>query len=137
MELQNIRAWSVAVLAALGAFLAAGVLGSIVAGWLGRWELPASGFAAALAVVLTAYMAVPSKRVISACLVFLIGAITAAWILYNRASYPESYERVAYQRTNLPLWLTLSGGVLGLSAVLAIDRLSKHASPNNTMEPTR
>ena len=130
MKHQSIRAWSLATLAVLGAFGAAGILGAVVASWVGRWELPASGFAAALAVVITAYMTAPSKRASFACSGFVVGAITASWIFSDGSWYPESYGNLAYQKTYLPLWLTLAGGIVGLMCVFVLDRLQRRSSPN-------
>lgn len=138
MMRQTIRDWGVAILAILGAFLVAGVLGAVVASSLSRWDLPASGFAAAFAVVLAAYIAAPSRHITCAVTALVLGASIATWAFRDGSFYPESYETVAYQPTYLPLWLTVSGGVVGLLCVLAHAHLSRrHTSPNKTMEPTR
>jgi hypothetical protein len=105
--------WLLAVLAVLGAFFAAGLLGALVADALGRWYEPAGGFAAALSVVVVAYLAAPSHRLPAAMAALAIGACIA-WHFLAPSSYPESYGDKAYEPTYLPLIATCAGGLLGL-----------------------
>ena len=99
----------------LGAFLVAGIAGSAATEAVGFWHLPGAGFSAALAVVLSSYFAVPSRRFLCACCAFAIGAVVA-WMLLEPSWYPESYGARAYQPTHLPLIATYLGGVVGLAA---------------------
>lgn len=119
--------WSLAVLAVIGAFLVAGVSGALATEMLGFWHLPGAGFLAALAVVVTAYLAAPRRRTLFSCAAFLIGAI-AAWILLEPSSYPDSqrYGELAYQPTHLPVVATCIGGIIGL-AIIGILRLRPRA----------
>ncbi len=107
------RHWILAALAVLGAFLIAGIAGSAATKALGFWHLPGAGFSAALAVVLSAYFSVPSRRFLCACCAFAIGA-AVAWMLLEPSWYPESYGALAYQPTHLPVIATYLGGVAGL-----------------------
>ena len=115
--------WSLAVLAVLGAFFVAGITGSLATDMLGFWHIPGAGFMAALAVVLTAYVAAPRRKTLFSCGAFVVGAI-AAWLLLEPSSYPESqrYGDLAYQPTHLPVVATYIGGVIGL-ALIGILRL--------------
>ena len=113
-QLRPIRHWFLAALAVLGAFLVAGIAGSAATGALGFWHLPGAGFSAALAVVLSAYLALPSRRFFYACCAFAIGAILA-WMLLEPSWYPESYGASAYQPTHLPVIATYLGGLVGLA----------------------
>lgn len=137
MAYQSNRAWVVAVLAVTGAFLVAGVLAALIADWLGRWNLPVSGFCAAFAVVVTAYCAAPVRRLVFSGAVFVLGCLAALWWFEDGSLYPEGYT-LAYQSTYLPLWATLSGGVVGLLAVLTVHYFrGGETGPTKTMEPTR
>lgn len=103
--------WTIALFAVAGAFLVAGVLGSIVFDLLGLWELPGAGFAAALGVVGVAYLAAPRKNLGFSALCFVLGA-AIAWRLVGHEFYPESYENRAYEPTLLPFAATCLGGLL-------------------------
>jgi hypothetical protein len=115
--------WSLAVLAVLGAFFVAGITGSLATDTLGFWHIPGAGFLAALAVVITAYLAAPRHKTLFSCGVFVVGAI-AAWLLLEPSWYPESqrYGELAYQPTHLPVFATYIGGIIGL-AIVGIPRL--------------
>ena len=110
--------WFFAFLAVAGAFFIAGITGSIVTDLAGFWHLPGAGFSAALAVVLTTYVAAPNLKFQASCLALVIGALTA-WLLLDSSSYPDMdrYDGLAYQTTHLPFIATLTGGVLGLLLV--------------------
>ena len=107
--------WFLAFLAVAGAFLIAGVTGSIVTDLAGLWHLPGAGFSAALAVVVTTYVAAPSRKFQASCLALVVGAL-AAWFLLDSSWYPDTdrYDGLAYQTTHLPFIATFSGGLLGL-----------------------
>ena len=109
------KSWSLAVLAIFGAFFIAGLTGSFITDYFGLWHLPGAGFAAALAVVVTTYIASPSHKFRSSFIALLVGAVVA-WIFIEPYWYPESknYGDLAYQPTHLPFVATLAGGVLGL-----------------------
>ena len=110
-----LKQWTIALLAVAGAFVIAGVTGSMIADLLGFWHLPGAGFAAALAVVATMYVAAPSYKLQLSCLALVVGGI-AAWILLEPSWFPETrrYGALAYQPTHLPLIATCSGGIVGL-----------------------
>ena len=110
--------WFLAFLAVAGAFFIAGVTGSIVTDLAGFWHLPGAGFAAALAVVMTTYVAAPSHKFQASCLALVVGAL-AAWFLLDSSWYPETdrYDGLAYQETHLPFIATFIGGILGLLLV--------------------
>lgn len=116
------RKWSIAVFAVIGAFFSFGIFGAGVASLLGVWETPVAGFFAAFGVVVVTYISVPSRSRISAATVFLVGC-AVAWTVLEPSSYPELYERKAYQPTHLPLVITLLGGVTAFGVcVLPIRR---------------
>jgi hypothetical protein len=118
--------WSMALLAILGGFFTAGIVGGMTASLAGFWDMPGAGFSAAFAVVLVTYWAAPSRKPLSSALVFCAGALVA-WFLLEPSFYPEypaRYREVAYERTRLPLLATWLGGVLGLAVVLGIRRRS-------------
>jgi hypothetical protein len=113
-----LKQWILTVLAVLGAFFVAGIAGSFATDMFGFWHLPGAGFFAALAVVVTTYIAAPSHKFLVTCSAFAVGAI-AAWILLEPSSYPETerYEALAYQSTHLPVIATYIGGIVGLAVV--------------------
>ena len=113
--MSQMKAWSLAFLAVVGAFFVAGLTGSFITDYFGLWHLPGAGFAAALAVVVTTHFASPSHKFRSSCIALLVGAVVA-WILIEPYWYPESerYGDLAYQTTHLPFVATLAGGILGL-----------------------
>lgn len=121
--MSTLMQWSLAVLAVLGAFFVAGITGSLATDMLGLWHIPGAGFFAALAVVVTAYLAAPKRKVLFSCTAFVLGSI-AAWLLLEPSSYPESqrYGELAYQPTHLPVAATYLGGIIGL-AIAGILRL--------------
>jgi hypothetical protein len=112
----KIRPWILAILAVSGAFLVAGIAGSIVTGMLGFWDLPGAGFCAAMAVVLATFYAAPQRSLLITCSVFAAGA-AAAWFFLEPSWYPENYGALAYQPTHLPFIVTCSGGLVGLVLV--------------------
>jgi hypothetical protein len=125
--------WTLAILAVLGGFTLAGTLGSFATDLAGFWHLPGAGFSAAFAVVVVAYLAAPSHKLLSATVALFLGAI-AAWLVLEPSWYPESYgDRGAYEPTHLPIIVTYAGGVLGLIVAAAIRRW---AGPNNSSKPT-
>ena len=125
--------WTLAFLAAAGAFTIAGVIGALTSDFLGFWSTPAAGFAAAFAVVLATYMSAPSHKLTVAVGSLFAGA-AAAWYLLEPSFYPESYgARRAYQPTHLPIIGTYAGGLLGLLVSVSIHRW---AGPNNSSKPT-
>jgi len=122
-----LKQWTLSIFAVLGAFFVAGIAGSLATDLLGFWPLPGAGFSAALAVVVTTYFAVPSRRILFSWGVFVVGAI-AAWVLLEPSFYPETrrYGALAYQATHLPVIATYVGGVIGL-ALVGILRLRPRA----------
>lgn len=125
--------WTLALLAVLGGFIVAGTLGSIATDLAGFWHLPGAGFSAAFAVVVVAYIAAPSHKLLCATVALLLGAIAARLVL-EPSWYPESYgERGAYQPTHLPIIATYAGGLLGLIVAAVLRRW---AGPNNSSKPT-
>lgn len=112
--------WLVAVLAALGGFVTAGITGAFAAELLGFWHLPGAGFSAAATVVILAYIAAPRHKLLTALIVLTIGAV-AAWLTLEPSWLPESYaERGAYQPTHLPIIATYVGALAGLAAVIVM-----------------
>lgn len=125
--------WILAVLAVLGGLLVAGIAGGLAAEAFGFWELPGAGFSAALAVVVVAYLAAPSHKLLSAVAALAAGAV-AAWLILDPSYYPESYgERGAYQLTHLPIVLTYAGGIVGLVVACVIQRWAR---PGSSVKPT-
>ena len=120
------RQWITAALAIAGAFFLAGIGGSVATDMLGYWHLPGAGFCAGIAVVLTTYFAAPSHKLALAGCAFLAGALVA-WRFLEPSSYPESYAKLAYKDTHLPLIATCAGGVIGL-VVVGIISFSKRLS---------
>ncbi len=112
--------WTVALLAVVGAFLAGGIAGSMASEFLGLWDLPCAGFAAALGVVGVAYLAAPTKKFQFAALCLVLGA-AFAWRLLGEEQYPEHYDGLAYRPTLLPFASTLVGGVLALIAAAGAE----------------
>lgn len=121
-----LKQWIVAGLAVFGAFFLAAIAGAVVAEKLGVWHVPGAGFLAALAVVVTAYLAAPRRRTLSACAVFAIGALVA-WSMLEPAFYPESerYGALAYQSTHLPVVAACAGGIVGLIVVGLLRRFAQ------------
>lgn len=118
------RQWMLALLAVLGAFFVAGLLGAFVAGALGRWPEPVAGFAAAFAVVLVSYVSAPSHRLPAAMAALAAGAVVA-WHFLSSSFYPERYVDKAYEPTYLPLIATYLGGLLGLLMATIHSRRSR------------
>lgn len=114
--------WALAVLAVLGGFTVAGILGGLATDFAGFWNLPGAGFSAAFAVVVVAHLAAPSHKLRTATVALVLGAVVA-WLLLEPSFYPESYgNRGAYEPTHLPVIATCIGGLLGLVAAALIGR---------------
>lgn len=116
--------WLLMLLAVLGGFFTAAIVGALITAHAGFWDLPAAGFCAAFAVVVVTYLAAPYHKMGSATLAFCIGAVVA-WFLLEPSFYPEypaRYQDVAYQPTHLPLIATYLGGILGLAGVMGLRR---------------
>jgi hypothetical protein len=76
---------------------------------------------------------IPPDRLAAATVSFTLGA-AAAYVLLRHASFPENHPR-AYEQTFIPLWVTLSGGVI---ALLACAVHAWRSAPSNTsLERTR
>jgi len=71
--------------------------------------------AAAVFFVLVGAMIAPKHRVIVSVLLYVVGA-TVAWYDLKGWYFPEHHPR-AYQSSPVPLWLTLSGGLIAVLAV--------------------
>lgn len=124
--------WMLAFLAAAGAFAIAGIAGALLSEFVGLWSSPGAGFAAAFAVVVTAYASAPKHQLGAATATFFAGAV-AAWIVLEPSFYPESYGSPgAYQPTHLPLVATYTGGLLGLAVSACVHRW---AGPNSSSKP--
>ncbi|MEJ2466832.1 MAG: hypothetical protein P8045_14205 [Candidatus Thiodiazotropha sp.] len=114
-----IQQWVMSVFAIFGAFFFCGIGGAGIAGFIGLWETPSSGFCAAFGVVSMAYISAPSNNKWVSLIVFSLGAILA-WFILEPSSFPESYQAKAYQQTHLPFIVTVAGGLISLSiSVLA------------------
>jgi len=116
--------WLLMLLAVLGGFFTAAIVGALITAYAGFWDLPAAGFCAAFAVVVVTYLAAPRHKMPSATLAFCIGAVVA-WFFLEPSFYPEypaRYQDVAYQPTHLPLIATCLGGILGLAVVMGLWR---------------
>lgn len=112
--------WAVTLLAVVGAFFAGGIAGAMASEFLGLWDLPCAGFAAALSVVGVAYVAAPTRKFQFAALCLVLGA-AFAWRLLGEEQYPEHYDGLAYRSTLLPFASTLVGGVLALIAAAGTE----------------
>jgi hypothetical protein len=119
--------WIIALLAIAGAFFIAGIGGSTASNILGYWDLPVAGFCAAIAVVLTTYFAVPSRKFVLAICAFLAGALVA-WRFLEPSWYPENFGKLAYQDTHLPLIATYAGGAIGLVIVGIVSFSKRHSA---------
>ena len=113
--MSELRDWILAPISVVGAFLVAGMAGLFIGNQWGIWDLPVAGFCAALAVVVTAYLAWSRQKFKAASIALLAGAFVA-WIFIEPWWYPETerYGDLAYQTTHLPFLVTLAGGFLGL-----------------------
>ena len=124
--------WVLALLAVVGGFLLAGISGGFLTELAGFWGLPSAGFSAAFAVVVVAYLAAPSHKLLSSAIALVLGSVIA-WIVLEPSFNPESYgERGAYQPTHLPIIATYIGGILGLIVAAALRRWT---GPNNSFKP--
>lgn len=113
--------WALACLFLFAGFVGAVMVGAFVAELAGIWDLPAAGFSAAIAVVVGAYLAAPSHKILCAAVAFILGTV-AAWLLLEPSYYPENYGSLAYEPTHLPIVATYAGGLLGLLAAPLIRR---------------
>ena len=113
-------------------FLLSGLVSWIVLGSVLDWPTPSVGFVAAVAVV-TAYSCAPSHRLAAAIISFIVGA-AAAYVLLRHTSFPENHPR-AYEHTFIPLWVTLSGGVVALLA--CVVHAWRSVPSNTSLERTR
>lgn len=121
-QMPMVLRWLLALAAVLGGFVIAGLLGGLAAGYAGWWQLPGAGFSAAFAVVLVAYLSAPRRKLLSAAVALVLGAV-AAWLLIEPSFYPESYgNRGAYRPTHWPIIATYAGGLLGFVVTLLIQR---------------
>jgi hypothetical protein len=117
--MRKYRNWPLAILAVVGAFLVAGVIGALGSEALGLWDTPGAGFCAALAVVLTSYFATPGHRLVSSLVSCTLGVVLA-WYFLEPSWYPEHYAELAYQPTHLPLIATYLGAVFGFVFIGAL-----------------
>lgn len=118
--------------AILGVLNISAISGVLIAWFFGIWDMPFAGFFTAFNVVLVSHFTAPSRSPYYRLGVFLVGAIAAFDFLYNNASFPEDYGALAYQTTNIPFYITVLGGVVGL---LVVYILMKIKSPNDTIRP--
>ena len=88
--------------------------------------------AAALFVVVGAIMA-PGHRIIVAGILYLLGA-TVAWYGLKDWYFPEHHSQ-AYQPSLVPMWLTLSGGMVGIIVVSARSHSHKRTQLLDSAEP--
>ncbi|GAB2843241.1 hypothetical protein GCM10027277_08290 [Pseudoduganella ginsengisoli] len=102
-----------AAFAVIGAFFVVGIVADIATGALGYWHVLGSGFFAAMATVVSAFIAAPKRKFMFASFAFVIG-VAVAWYFLEPSWYPENYGAKAYQPTHLPIVVTCLGGVLGL-----------------------
>jgi hypothetical protein len=117
--------WVLAILAVVGGFFVAGIAGGVATDFAGFWLLPGAGFSAAFAVVIVAYLAAPSHRVLSSIVALVIVA-AVAWYFLEPSFTPESYgENGAYQPTHLPIIATYLGGILGLVVAAGLGRFAR------------
>ena len=78
--------------------------------------------AAAVAFVVGGAMIAPRCRLLTATMLYSLGAYVA-WFVLNPWWFPEGLPR-AYQPSLVPLALTLSGGLVGLLITLTLHRRS-------------
>ncbi len=124
--------WVLALLVIFSGFAVAGILGGLATDIAGFWHLPGAGSSAAFAVVVVAYLAAPTHKLLAATVALVLGAVTA-WLVLEPSFYPESYgDRGAYEPTHLPIVVTYIGGLFGLFASVLIKRW---AGPNNSFKP--
>jgi hypothetical protein len=125
--------WTLMVVVVIASFVVAGFVGAFVAEALGLWFVPSIGFIAAFAVVLATYLSAPTRKLTSALVAMLVGAVVA-WLLAQPSYFPASYgEGLAYEPTYLPIVVTYVGGLLGL---LVSTLLHRWVGPNSSIKPT-
>jgi len=121
-------------IAALLAVLVAGILGGIAGGfaaWAGFLAFPGGGFllpfvirlvecfGAAFAMVVVAYFAAPSHKLLSASLVLALSA-GLAWLVLDPTSWAKSYG------SYLPIIATYMGAILGFALAARLNRRPGH-----------
>jgi hypothetical protein len=79
------------------------------------WHEPYVGFITAFVVVTSAYIVPPSSKLSAATVYFILGSCLAWWMLKD-SFYPEIHPK-AYQPTLIPLYATISGGIMALGIV--------------------
>lgn len=109
--------WVTFIFAVIGAFVACGVGGIVIAWILGSWEIPIAGFCAAFGTVAIAFVSAPSHRTLATFAVFFVGAVLA-WFMVEPSWYPQAYADNAYQPTHMPFIVTVSGGLVSLAIAL-------------------
>lgn len=122
------RRWVLAPFAVISAFLIVGISTDIVTGALGYWDVVGAGFFAAIAVVVSAYFAAPNRKLLSAGIAFVLGAV-CAWRMLEPSFYPVNYGVDAYQATHLPILMTYLGGVLGLALAAFLHSRTPRTPP--------
>ena len=117
-------------------FVLVGIAAVLVSGMLHLWHEPFGGFFAAIAVVTITYFRAPARRLMAAIVAYLIGCAVAYGMLWESSFYPENYPS-AYEPTNLPFWVTFSGGTLALIGVAVHALFSRRTTTNTWVERMR
>ena len=117
-------------------FVLVGIAAVLAAGQFYLWYEPVGGFFAAIAVVAVAYIRAPAWRLMVAFVAYSIGCAVVHQMLWESSFYPENYAR-AYEPTNLPFWVTLSGGTLAFLGVVSHALHKRRTTSNKSLERTR
>ena len=110
--MSNILRWIALPFVVGLSFFGAAYAGSYLGSSMGYWQFPPMGFAAAVAVVCSAYICAPFRKRTIATLALFLGAELAWLFLSPPSQFPLYYERAPGDRTYLPILATYAGGVV-------------------------
>ena len=116
--------WILAFLSVVGGWLLGGIAGGFAGALAGLWDIPSAGVGAAFVAVVVAYLAAPSRKLLSASVVLVVGAVLA-WLALEPSTYPGSYRGHAYEGTHLPIIATYVSAILGFALVATLAALQQ------------
>jgi hypothetical protein len=114
--------WASLVPSLAAVFIVVALSAAAVSEAAGVWYEPPVGFAAAAAVVITAYLVAPRFKLFASTVTLVGGAILAWDLLSPPSFYPETYEGKEYEPTYLPIVVTYASGILTWCACFAWSR---------------